>query len=220
MKVAWGSLEALFLPFVDVILPERARSARIRRKEIWDFELVPTEHSLLGTRVITLLDYKNPSVSDLIRALKYENSWKAAEICAAALSDYLREEISSVRTFSPRPIALVPMPLHPQRLRERGFNQVQKVMSRLPDEFADATLSRISENALSRVKHASQQARLTRAQRLKNVEDAFSADEKLAKGAHIFLIDDVVTTGATLSSAAKPLRKAGAIVSLIALARA
>src|SRR5262249_2801046 len=136
------------------------------------------------------------------------------------LADYLREEISSVRTFSPRPVVLVAMPLHQSRIRERGFNQMEKVLSRLPREFRDGTISRLDDSALLRVKETPQQARLSRAERLKNVADAFSADESRAKNMHVFLIDDVTTTGATLVSAAKPLRKAGALVSLIALARA
>ena len=212
--------QRMLLEALDVVLPERARAARIRKKELCDFPLVPTEHALLSARITTLLDYKDHSVSDLIRALKYEHSGRAADICAQALADYLREEIASVKTFSPRPVVLVPMPLHKTRVRERGFNQMQKVLARLPREFKDGTISRVEGDALLRTKHTPQQARLSRAERLKNVADAFTADAARAKNMHIFLIDDVTTTGATLVSAAKPLRKAGALVTLIALARA
>ncbi len=219
MKTAWRAVEALFLPVIDVILPERKRAARIRRRSLSDFTLVPTEHELLGTRITTLLDYKDPAVSDLVRALKYEHSGRAAELSAEALADYLREEISSLKTFSARPILLVPMPLHRSRIRERGFNQVEKVLTRLPDEFKDGTLSRLYP-ALLRVKPTLQQARLSRAERLKNVADAFAIADERIHGSHVILIDDVTTTGATLVSAGKPLRKAGALVSLLALARA
>src|SRR4051812_1482347 len=119
MKAALRSFGAALLPVLDVILPERARAARIRKRTLRDFALVPTEHSLLDKKITTLLDYKDPGVSDLIRALKYEHSGKAAEICAEALADYLREEIASLRAYSPRPILLVPMPLHSSRVRER-----------------------------------------------------------------------------------------------------
>jgi predicted amidophosphoribosyltransferase len=97
---------------------------------------------------------------------------------------------------------------------------MQKVLSKMPVEFNDGSLTRISEVVLMRTKPTPQQARLTRHERLKNVADAFEADAKLAAGSHVILIDDVTTTGATLASAAKPLRKAGAKVSLVALARA
>jgi predicted amidophosphoribosyltransferase len=96
-----------------------------------------------------------------------------------------------------------------------------KIFARLPQEFKDGSISRIAENALVRTKATPQQARLNRAERLRNVEDAFVvASTANISGTHCILIDDVTTTGATLVSAAKPLRKSGALVTLVALARA
>lgn len=220
MKTVWRHAASFLMDILGVILPERSRAARIRMRSLSDFLLVPTQHDLLGTRITTLLDYRDPAVTDLVRSLKYERSNRAAELAAEALADYLHEELASLKAFSPRQVLLVPMPLHASRVRERGFNQMEKVLSRLPAEFSDGPLSRVSKTALSRVKATPQQARLSRTQRLINVADAFSADAREIANAHVILIDDVTTTGATLASAAKPLRKAGAVVSLIALARA
>lgn len=213
-------LKDMALSVLDVILPERARAARVRKRSLSDFSLVPTEHSLLSEKITTLLDYKDPGVADLIRALKYEHSGHAARISAEALSDYLREELASLRSFSARKIVLVPMPLHASRIRERGFNQMEKVLSYLPEEFKDGSLSKLEQRALCRTKPTPQQARLSRTERLKNVSDAFETDPGFFDGLHAILIDDVTTTGATLTSAAKTLRKAGAKITLIALARA
>ena len=105
----------------DVILPEKTRAARIRRRTSLDFPLFPTSHDLRGESITTLLDYKASGVSDLIRALKYEHSNHAATIAAAILVDYLREEIAHMKTFSPRRILIAPVPLHADRIRERGF---------------------------------------------------------------------------------------------------
>ncbi len=210
----------LLLALIEVILPERARSARVRTKKIPDFALVPVEHSLLGVRIVTLLDYRDPNVSDLILALKYQHSVRAAELCAEALADYLQEEIASLRVFSSRPILLVPMPLHASRARTRGFNQMERVLSRLPRDLFLGKHCRVSDTALIRIKPTQQQTRLSRIERLQNVADAFKADPSEVKNTHVILIDDVTTTGATFASAAKPLQKAGAIVTLIALARA
>src|SRR3954468_23278256 len=74
MKTALRAIGALLLPVLDTILPERARAARIRKRSMGDFQLIPTEHSLLDQKITTLLDYKDPGVSDLVRALKYEHS--------------------------------------------------------------------------------------------------------------------------------------------------
>lgn len=219
MNRLWSQVQAIFLPALDVILPERERAARVRKRTMSDFTLVPTEHSLLSARVTTLLDYRDPAVTDLVRALKYEHSGHAAKLCAEVLADYLQEDISNMRRFSAREILLVPMPLHESRVRERGFNQMQKVLSHLPKEFSDGSLCRTSHTALIRTRATQQQARLSRSERLRNVSDAFEADESV-RGTHVILVDDVTTTGATLISAAKTLRKAGARVSLLALARA
>jgi ComF family protein len=174
----------------------------------------------LNEKITTLLNYKDPGVSDLVRALKYEHSGHAARLCGEVLADYLREEVASLRAFSARQILVVPMPLHASRVRERGFNQIEKVLANLPGDFKDGSLASIDSKALSRIRETPQQARLSRAERLKNVAGAFAADAAKVSDTHCILIDDVTTTGATLVSAGRALREAGAKVTLIALARA
>ena len=210
-------LEAL----LDIILPEKARGARTRRRSPADIPLLPTSHELLGVRITTLMEYQNPAVEDLIRSLKYDGSKHAAMLAAALLADYLREEIASHRTFSTRTIMLVPVPLHASRARERGWNQIERVLQSLPEEFRTGPISMIAPHALTRTRATKPQTKLPRSERLSNVLGAFSiGDESLVRGSHIFLIDDVTTTGATLANAATPLRRSGAEVTLIALARA
>ena len=205
---------------IDIVLPLKPRSARTRERSVTDIQPVTGSHELLGIHITTIMEYRDQAVSDLIRSLKYERSNYAAQLAGAMLADYLREELSSLKTFSPIPILLVPMPLHISRLRERGFNQVEKVLKALPSEFRDGTLSRISSDALTRTRPTEQQTRLPRAERLKNVEGAFAADAEQIKNTQVILIDDVTTTGATLASATRALDASGARVTAIALARA
>src|SRR3989338_8468879 len=106
-------------------------------------------------------------------------------------------------------------------LRERDFNQIELVLRSLPAEFKNGDLATIAPASLLRTRATSAQTKLSRMERIKNVAGAFECgDATLLRGSHIFLIDDVTTTGATLLHAGKPLQKAGAEVSLIALARA
>ena len=85
----------------------------------------------------------------------------------------------------------------------------------------DGTLATFAPRALVRTRATKQQTKLSRAERLQNMTGAFSVpDVEAVQGTHIFLIDDVTTTGATLAEAAKPILKAGAKVSALALARA
>ena len=99
---------------------------------------------------------------------------------------------------------LIPVPLSAERLRERGFNQALELCKHLSAEKTDAKL-------LLRVKNTLTQSSLTRSERLKNVATAFAVDPLQAaqlRGKRVVLVDDVMTSGATLFAAAKALRQA------------
>lgn len=101
---------------------------------------------------------------------------------------------------------VVPMPLATARLAERGFNQALLLARELAATKTDA-------GVLLRVRHTAAQAALDRAGRLENVKGAFAVEPSRAgglRGKRIALIDDVMTSGASLFSAALALRQAGA----------
>jgi len=105
-----------------------------------------------------------------------------------------------------RAALVLPMPLAPARLRERGFNQAHELARRLAPDKVDARL-------LVRIRETSAQSGLPRAQRLANLRGAFALEPARAqelRGQHVVLVDDVMTTGASLFTAAKVLREAGA----------
>ena len=102
--------------------------------------------------------------------------------------------------------ALVPVPLHPQRRRERGFNQAE-VLCRLLGTHAKLPVW----NALQRVRFTETQTHLARDERLENLRGAFAAARRRpVSGAHLLLVDDVFTTGSTVNECARVLRKSGA----------
>lgn len=182
--------------------------------------LVIRPYTVDSLQVTTLLDYRTREVNDAIRALKFEGSDRAARLLSDALADFLREEVATMRAFSARPVILVPVPLHPRRERERGFNQVTRVLEKLPPEFRDGTCARLVPHALARTRATPRQTTLPRHERLTNVHNAFTADERIVRGAHVILVDDVTTTGSTLAACAQALTHAGAKVTAVALAHA
>jgi len=202
---------------LDVILPRKERVVRIESYSLEDVPVSPLEHEACGTTITTLLSYRDQAVQDLVKALKYDRAGSAAKLLASALAEYLREEIANIRLYSAMPVILLPVPLHPSRERERGFNQIQKVLESLPQEFKDGTLSHVDTESLIRTRATPQQTRLSRSERLQNVAGAFALAHDL-NDAHIILIDDVTTTGATLSEAARPF--VGKTINILALARA
>ena len=221
MKAFVGRLWVVLEVILDAIVPLKERSARTKERTAEDIPLSPTVHELLGTRITTLMDYRTEAVQDLVRSLKYDGSKYAASLAAALLADFLREEVASHRAFSQKRVLIIPVPLHKGRARERGFNQIELVLKQLPDEFRNGPLSYMIADALKRTRATEQQTRLPRSERLSNVAGAFAVtNAELVKKTHVFLVDDVTTTGATLANAATPLRRAGAEVTLLALARA
>jgi ComF family protein len=206
---------------LDIVLPRRTRNIRTSLRTLEEIPLRVETHELLGVRITTLMDYRMSEVADLIRSLKYDGAGHAGRLAASVLEEYLREEIAEARAFSARPIAIAPVPLHRARLRERGFNQIELVLKNLSREFRDGALARVEGDALTRVRPTKQQTHLSRDERLRNVSGAFELSKNHGlSGAHVFLLDDVVTTGATLVHASRPLISACIEVTLVALARA
>lgn len=106
---------------------------------------------------------------------------------------------------------VVPLPLHPTRLRERGYNQALLVAWGLAGSLGTP----VTDGALVRLRRTGHQAKLDRAERLQNLAGAFGLHSSHAKnppwaGRVVLLVDDVLTTGATASAAAKVLRQTGA----------
>ena len=100
---------------------------------------------------------------------------------------------------------VLPMPLARERLAERGYNQALLLARHLAPRKTDATL-------LLRTRHTPAQSELTRAERLRNVRGAFAVEPLRAhelRGRRVVLVDDVMTTGASLHAAATALRQAG-----------
>jgi competence protein ComFC len=135
-----------------------------------------------------------------IHQLKYRNLKTISTCLAELLADYLRSN----------PLlgdALVCVPLHPRRLRERGYNQ----SSLLAKELGKRIDMPVIEDCLIRVKQAQPQVRAVDvAERRRNVDDAFLCRDERVSGKQIILIDDVCTSGATLESCAKALKNKGA----------
>jgi ComF family protein len=112
----------------------------------------------------------------------------------------------ALATGAARPDLVLPIPLHPRRLRERGFNPAGLIARSL----ARSHRLRFDPVALVRVRDTPSQASLGRRERIRNVRDAFRVRRRAAIPARVWLVDDVVTTGATLAAAARALRRAGA----------
>lgn len=170
---------------------------------------VPPAFEVSGVPVRVAARYGAP-IDTTIHLLKYENRPDLARPLARLVSE--RVDFSDMSSDT----LLIPVPLHPERLAERGYNQSALLASSL----AKLTHLASSARALVRSRHTEQQARLDREARGDNVRDAFLAPER-QNGRKVILVDDVITTGATAVGSIAALRKAGVeVVAVVTVARA
>ena len=171
--------------------------------------------------IFPLYDYRHPAIKKSLWFLKYKGKKRLAKLFAEIIYDKILEELSELSMLEnfTNPI-LIPIPLSPKRYRERGFNQAELICEeiikinnlRLPAQAGHGVNMQLANNILIKPKDTEHQALIKdRSARLKNIIGSFAVKngEKI-KGKNIILIDDITTTGATLSEAKKVLKQAGA----------
>ncbi|MCX7628532.1 MAG: ComF family protein [Methylophilaceae bacterium] len=138
-----------------------------------------------------------PPVDALLQAYKYGNHLAIA----GALGECLALHVAA----RPKPDVILAMPLHPQRLYERGFNQAMEIAR----SVSRASGIPLALDTVVRLRPTVPQASLPLTQRRRNVRGAFACLRDL-EGRHVAVVDDVMTSGATLNELAKVLKRAGA----------
>lgn len=163
--------------------------------------------------VASRLPYEGP-LKKMLYHLKYDDDRLVVKDLSLFLSQALDDLAKMVRI---KDCILVPVPLHWQRLLKRGFNQAELMAQRV----AYSHDIRIDKRALIRTRPTATQHQLGKQERRVNVHGAFQARKKLVEGHHIILVDDLLTSGATLASCASALMDKGALsVNAITLAYA
>lgn len=211
------------------------------RERLWDFLFPPSpaERYLRGTSSVAwkrefpsakamragwlhaVFSYRDPRVRTLVWLIKYKQRRELMEKAGVLLL----EEILSIQeeglTISAQsePWLLVPIPMSRERLRERGANHTE-LLARCMLAAGGAGFLELATGVLKKVRHTKTQTSLPRAARLQNITNSFAvAKPESVAERKILLLDDVTTTGATLTEARRILLEAGAHqVSAITLA--
>ncbi len=141
--------------------------------------------------------HKNSALQALLFQLKY----KSNEDVGLFIGKQMGALLAASERFATID-ALVPVPLHPQALSKRGFNQAALICEGIGQVWHKPVL----RSAITRTKHTNTQTKQSRAVRWENMENAFSIKEHTSiTGKHLLLIDDVITTGATIEACGKTL---------------
>lgn len=160
----------------------------------------PTEAAEVLDDIRAFAHYRE-AVRDLLRALKYQKKMDALPALHALLTEGER-----VLAELPRPLTAVPVPLAAERLRERGFNQVEAIFAPWLRAH-DVTFAPL----LVRTRETTPLYAYTRTERRRELCGAFAVAEGAdVAGRDILLVDDIMTTGATLTECARTLKRAGA----------
>jgi ComF family protein len=139
-----------------------------------------------------------------IAVLKYNNCPEAARPLGQWLGEYWLQKTP----YYPQNIVVAPIPLHPSKLKIRGFNQAELIAK----SFCETTGFKLKVKGLQRVRDTEALHSLAMNQRQSNLENAFALGQGLPRYSNVLLIDDIYTTGATAKSAAIALCNGGITV--------
>lgn len=185
--------------WLDWLFPPRDDERTLRSVSPEEFRalLAPARAPLTRPETLVLLPLRDQRVRAAIHEAKYRGSEAAFARLADALGRGLDEAGLTLASAH-----FVAVPLGAARRKERGYNQVEEVLKRAGLPF--------DSDCLKRVRDTETQVALPRARRLENMRGAFTAPRPLDPAYLYIVVDDVVTTGATMQAALDALREAGA----------
>ena len=173
---------------IDSIFPPRDTDRLVRTITETGLQTFyrPTQYSI----ATALSSYQNKNIKALIAENKYYENRRAASLLARLLEIWLHTQPDTQ-------LVLIPIPQSPKRARERGYNQVTKVLKHLPQYETNTTI-------LRRTTESASQTTLHKSARLQNMHGAFWCESKQIMGysnTTFVIVDDVITTGATMRAA-------------------
>ena len=211
-------LSSIFPPRASARLVHEAYVAHTELKVFSNPEVIKIQRyssSSEPLQITPLIPYRLPLIPACVLEAKFHNNKEAQEMLGNLLAGFLNNyiKVSAV---------LVPIPLGKKRRKERGYNQIEEIsrfaVKNMTGEAISFQIS-LESKLLVRSRETNPQMTLGRTARLANMKDAFVASQPLNPETTYILIDDVVTTGATLLAAYEALQKGGATrILVVALA--
>ncbi|MEI7475076.1 MAG: phosphoribosyltransferase family protein [bacterium] len=151
---------------------------------------------VLDIKVYSACLYIRP-INNLIKALKYKGKTKTTKLIAQILYEYLQKTELNLENTE-----LIPVPLHKKRQKHRSFNHMELIAK----ELSILTSCPINNKLVKRIKNTKPQHELSTEQRSENLKNAFKVEKKNYNGKTIIILDDIFTSGATVSEIIKELK--------------
>ena len=197
---------------IDIVLPRVCISCKTKGTALCAVCLkgtrAPTDN--LPSWIHALYTYKSALIKQSIWKLKYSYTHDIARVYGKALYDRILEDCGDRILFEKEACVLVPIPVSSKRLRERGYNQAKLISDAILMNDTSGFLQNGDGIVFRRENTIRQSHTKNRAGRMQNIVGSFYTKRPLSSKVHYIIIDDVVTTGATLVEARQTLKQAGA----------
>lgn len=199
--------------FLGFIFPRQCLGCKRKRTYLCEECLMSLPAAICeGSDIIALYDYNHPTVRRIIWLIKYHGVRELAELMGVLLYERIIEELVDRNIFfrNEKPHLVIPIPLYPRRERARGYNQAELIARALAG--ANKEIFELKTDIIRRIKDTTSQVTLkNRKTRIENIKGAFqAAKSEQVRNRDILLVDDVMTTGATVAEAKNVLLSAGA----------
>lgn len=199
---------------LEVLFPTKCLNCRNKNEILCDkcIAQIAIAERETDRNILAVFDYRNPIIKKAIWELKYHHKHYIGEKLGQLLYEYLVEDIADIKTYvSGRSILVIPVPISHKKTKLRGYNQTLAIAKGFCS-FAKAGTFELKNNIVIKKVDTIPQAKITnRKRRLENVRGVFEVkNQELVKGRTIIVIDDVTTTGGTITEMMKILKKSGA----------
>ncbi len=166
----------------------------------------------LRENMLAIFNYQDPIIKKAIWELKYYHKRYLGKKLGQLLYEFLLEDISDIRIMSlGQKIYVIPIPISKRKIKLRGYNQSKIIAQGFCSSAQEDIFDLRSDIVYKKTETIPQAKILNKNKRLKNVKNTFEIkNQELIKGRTIILIDDVITTGATMNEVIKILKKAKA----------
>ena len=204
---------SLFTLCIETIFPKKCAGCNVRGSLVCNsckHSLAPASTPAYGF-ITSIFAYGNPVVRKLIHSLKYENGRYVASFFASYMSSSLIEFLGEEKLFhGSSPVLLVPVPLSKKRMKARGYNQSELLITTMLKQYPMDNVC-LERNLVCKIKDTIPQAEIKKRNlRLLNQRDCFGViSNNKTKNETVIIVDDVTTTGATLTAVRDVLKQAG-----------
>lgn len=199
---------------LDLLFPVKCLGCGIKNEILCNncVAKIPITERETGKDIVAMFDYRDPLIRKAIWELKYHHKRYLGQKLGQLLYEFLIEDISDLKSIvSGRSIYVIPVPISNKKTKLRGYNQALSIAKGFCD-MTDKEILELKNNIIFKKRDTLPQAKITnRKRRLENVHGVFDIkNPEIIKGRTIIVIDDVTTTGGTISEIIKLLKKSGA----------